>query len=57
MLPKDPIILLSTVNTRLRDNYSSIEALCLAEDTTKEAIDSRLEPLGYKYDPEQNAYK
>ena len=28
MLPKDPMILLSWVNTRLRDEYASLDALC-----------------------------
>ncbi len=28
MLPQDPVILLSHINTRLRDSYSSLEALC-----------------------------
>ena len=28
MLPKDPVILLSVVNTKLRDFYSSLDALC-----------------------------
>ncbi len=28
MLPQDPVILLSYINTRLRDSYSSLEALC-----------------------------
>ena len=32
-LPKDPIILLSYVNTQLRDNYNSLEEMCQALDT------------------------
>ena len=28
MIPKDPMILLSYVNTQLRDYYDSLEALC-----------------------------
>ena len=31
MLPEDPVILLSVVNTRLRDQYASLEELCAAE--------------------------
>ncbi|HJB69908.1 MAG TPA: DUF4250 domain-containing protein, partial [Candidatus Flavonifractor avistercoris] len=28
MLPKDPVILLSVINTKLRDFYPSLDALC-----------------------------
>ena len=28
MLPQDPVILLSYVNTKLRDCYPSLDALC-----------------------------
>ena len=27
-IPQDPIILLSFINTRLRDQYASLDALC-----------------------------
>ena len=27
-MPQDPVMLLSLVNTKLRDDYSSLEALC-----------------------------
>ena len=32
MLPKDPVLLLSVVNTRLRDEYDSLDELCRALD-------------------------
>ena len=32
MLPKDPAILLSFVNTKLRDEFSSLAELCTALD-------------------------
>ena len=38
MLPKDPIILLSVVNTRLRDLYSNLQELCAAEDADPEEV-------------------
>ena len=41
-LPKDPIMLYSVINTKLRDFYSSLEALCedmnIDENTLKEKI-------------------
>ena len=35
MLPQDPNILLSYINTKLRDQYPSLEALCEDLDVTK----------------------
>lgn len=56
MLPKDPVILLSTVNTRLRDVYPDIDTLCREEDIAREELDKTLEAIGYRYSEEQNAY-
>ena len=35
MIPKDPVILLSYVNTQLRDYYDSLEALCTCRVSEK----------------------
>ena len=60
MLPQDPIILLSYVNTQLRDNYSSLdklaEGLDISEEEVKEMV-GKLEGVGYKYDEEVNQFK
>lgn len=55
-LPKDPFILLSAVNMKLRDFYSSLDALCddLGED--KESIISTLSSAGFEYDEELNRF-
>ena len=60
MLPQDPIILLSYVNTQLRDNYSSLdklaEGLDMSEEEVKEMV-GKLEGVGYKYDEDVNQFK
>lgn len=56
MLPKDPFILLSYINTQLRDNYSSLEAFCEDKDEDPDAITAALEAIGYKYSAEQNKF-
>lgn len=57
MLPNDPAILLSVINTKLRDQYSSLEALCDDMDVSEEEIKNKLKLLGYEYDPEQNRFR
>lgn len=50
MIPKDPVILLSFVNTKLRDEYSSLDELCAALDMDQEELVKSLEALDYHYD-------
>ena len=56
-IPNDPAILLSYINTKLRDEYPSLEELCksLCIDCTD--IQDKLSSLGYTYDPEKNRFK
>lgn len=49
-LPKDSVLLLSVVNTKLRDCYSSLDALCEDLDEDKNDIISKLSSIGYEYD-------
>ena len=56
MLPKDPYILLSVVNTRLRDEYGSLSELCAALDADEAEIRSTLAALDYRYDPARNQF-
>lgn len=55
-LPNDPIILLSVVNTKLRDFYPTLEALCDGEDADKQALTEKLKAAGYAYSPERNQF-
>lgn len=55
-LPMDPVMLLSVVNTQLRDNYPSLDELAAAFMTDKEAIISKLKLINYEYDPEKNKF-
>lgn len=57
MLPKDPIILLSTVNTKLRDHHDSLEDLCLTYNIKPEDLHNQLAKVNYFYDPDQNQFK
>ena len=49
-LPRDPMLLLSVVNTKLRDYYLSLDALCVVMNVNKEEIISALKLIDYAYD-------
>lgn len=56
MIPKDPVILLSYVNTQLRDYYESLEALCTCRGIKKKDLISRLDQIDYHYDSDTNQF-
>lgn len=56
-LPKDPVMLLSVVNTNLRDFYSSLDEFCNAKDADKNEIVIALSAIGYEYNEESNQFK
>ena len=56
MLPKDPFILLSYVNTKLRDEYPDLSDLCAALDVDEGEITAVLAAVGYAYDRSQNRF-
>ena len=45
-IPSDPFILLSYINTLLRDRYSSLDALCKGEDIEKQQLIDKLHDAG-----------
>lgn len=55
-LPSDPYMLLSVVNMKLRDQYSSLEALCDDLDIAPEDIEEPLKKAGYVYDSMHNCF-
>ena len=56
-LPKDPILLLSVVNTKLRDYYPSLDALCDDVDVSREVLEEKLGMIDYRYDAEKNQFE
>lgn len=55
-LPRDPFILLSFVNTKLRDEYGSLQELCAALDADESDLHRMLASVDYRYDPDQNRF-
>lgn len=56
-IPNDPIMLLSFINMKLRDNYSSFEILCEDMDISADEITEKLSAAGFEYDKEQNRFR
>lgn len=56
MIPKDPIMLLSFVNLKLRDYYSSLDAMCEDLDVSESEIIEKLQSVGYAYDEDRNQF-
>ncbi|HIQ95143.1 MAG TPA: DUF4250 domain-containing protein [Candidatus Limivivens merdigallinarum] len=56
MIPKDPFILLSYVNTQLRDYYDSLEALCSLRGIKRDWLIETLAGIDYQYDEKTNQF-
>lgn len=56
-LPQDPMLLLSVVNTYLRDEYPSLDELCGALDVGRAELEERLASCGYRYHEETNRFQ
>mgnify|MGYP003419890666 FL=1 len=56
MIPKDPVMLLSFINLKLRDYYSSFEALCDDLDVDGAEITDKLAGINYQYDADKNQF-
>ena len=56
MLPKDPIMLLSFVNLKLRDYYSSLDALCEDMEVDKSGLEETLALIDYHYNADRNQF-
>lgn len=56
MIPNDPIMLLSFVNLKLRDYYSSLDAMCDDLDIDKSELVAKLEAIDYRYDAQLNRF-
>ena len=50
MLPNDPMILLSYINTKLRDYYSTLDLLCDDLNVNREELEQKLSAVDYRYD-------
>lgn len=55
-LPKDSMILLSVVNTKLRDFYTDLDTLCQEMQIEKKELTEKLASIDYEYDAGLNQF-
>ena len=56
MIPKDPVMLLSYVNTQLRDYYDSLDDFLKDKELSGEGLIKTLASIDYQYDAELNQF-
>ena len=55
-LPKDPMMLLSVINMKLRDFYPSLDALCEDMEINRRELEEKLAASGFEYNASQNCF-
>lgn len=55
-LPNDSMMLLSVINTKLRDFYKSLDELCEDMNVDKDEIINKLRDIDYEYNEELNRF-
>ena len=55
-LPKDPVMLASVINMRLRDGAADIDDICGMEDIDKDELLQKLSLGGFYYDEKHNCF-
>lgn len=55
-IPQDPVILLSFINTYLRDHYKNLDDLCKSLNIDETSLKEKLKIIQYEYDPAKNQF-
>ena len=55
-LPQDPMMLMSFINMKLRDSYTSLDLLCEDLDLNKEELIQTLANAGFEYNLSTNKF-
>lgn len=55
-LPKDPMMLMSVINMKLRDFYPDLDALCNDLGIDREELEKTLSTAGFEYNAEHNRF-
>lgn len=57
MIPNNPMMLLSFVNMKLRDDYDTLGSMCHSLDIDEDEVLEKLGTIGYRYNKDQNQFK
>ena len=55
-LPKDPMMLMSFINMKLRDEYPSLDELCASLSVDRATLEATLATAGVEYNQQQNKF-
>lgn len=55
-LPNDAFMLMSVINTKLRDCYDSLDTLCVDMNIDRKELTDKLADFGFEYNEEQNKF-
>ena len=55
-LPKDPMMLMSFINMKLRDEYPSLDELCASLSVDRATLEATLATAGFEYNQQQNKF-
>ena len=55
-MPKDPMMLMSFINMKLRDFYPSLDALCDDMEMDREALEHKMAEAGLEYNAAANKF-
>lgn len=55
-LPEDVMMLFSTINMKLRDQYANLDALCEAMGIDRKWLEEKLATAGFEYNSQQNKF-
>ena len=55
-IPKDPVMLISFINMKLRDFYPSLDELCADLDLNVNDVSEKLASAGFNYDGKLNRF-
>lgn len=57
MIPSDPVMLLSFLNLKLRDQYKSLEELCEELSLNATELQNKMASIDYYYEEKSNQFK
>ena len=55
-MPKDPMMLMSFINMKLRDFYPTLDALCDDMDVDRQELENKMDEDGMEYNEAANKF-